>query len=97
MGTDSDPDRKCHVPDATPTGEGNSEAASNEPFATLERAFIDEFLARRGYTLRSIDRLPPGDREPLLRAAAAHATLKLAEIEARAHLINEIEVKRSET
>lgn len=91
MGTNSDPDRKSHVPDATPTGEGNSAADSKERFAALERAFIDEFLARRGYTLRSVDRLPPGDREPLLRAAAGYATLKLAEIEARAHLINEIE------
>jgi hypothetical protein len=61
------------------------------PEATLEAALIDEFLARRGYTLRSINRLPPADREPLLRAAASFATLRLAEIEARAHLVHEIE------
>ena len=66
-------------------------AELNEPHAALERAFIDEFLAKRGYTLRSVDRLPPGDRDPLLRAAATFATLKLAEIEARAHLVRAIE------
>lgn len=91
MGINADPDREPRVPDETLRGEGSRATESHEPHAALERAFIDEFLASRGYTLRSIDRLPPGDREALLRAAAAHATLKLAEIEARAHLINEIE------
>ena len=66
-------------------------AELRERHAILERAFIDEFLAKRGYTLQSVDRLPPGDREPLLRAAATFATLKLAEIEARARLVKEIE------
>jgi hypothetical protein len=34
--------------------------------------------------------LPPGDRELLLRAAVQIASLRLAEIESRAHLIDEI-------
>jgi hypothetical protein len=51
---------------------------------------IDEFLASRGCTVRSIAGLPRGDREPLLRAAAAFATLNLAEIEARAHLLDDM-------
>ena len=93
MSTNSDPRGGPRVPDA-PHDAGDratTDAEWNEPHGALERAFIDAFLARRGYTLRSIDRLPPGDREPLLRAAAAFATLKLAAIEARAHVVKEIE------
>jgi hypothetical protein len=62
-----------------------------EPHAALERAMIEAFLAERGYTLRSVDALRPADREPLLRAAVAFATLRLAEIEARAHFVDEID------
>ena len=83
MRTNSEPDRKV--------AEAPRGFESHEPYAMLERALIDEYLAKRGYTLRSVDRLPSADREALLRGAAAFATLKLAEIESRAHLVNEIE------
>ena len=82
MGTSSDPDRVTGEPDGSisyhaPRTAGDSETA--DPLAALERAFIDEFLASRGCTVRSIVGLPPGDREPLLCAAATFATLKLAD------------------
>jgi hypothetical protein len=60
------------------------------PNAALERQLIAEFLAAHGHTLRSVTRLPAAEREQLLRDAAACATLRLAEIEARAHLIDEM-------
>jgi hypothetical protein len=61
-----------------------------DPHAALERAFIDEFLRARGHTLRSLTELPPAEVAALLRAAVAHATLRLSEIEARAHYIAEL-------
>ena len=94
MGTDSDRRRDQRVPVPKPAGDGDAperRAESEEPKAALERAFIDEFLATRGYTLRSVDRLPLLERQALLRAAAASATLRLAEIEARARLLDEID------
>lgn len=91
MSTHSERRDELQVPDAPNHGGNRATTELKEPHAALEHAFIDEFLAERGYTLRSINRLPPGDRDPLLRAAAAFATLKLAEIEARAHLVKEIE------
>jgi hypothetical protein len=57
----------------------------------LERAFLDEFLSARGYTFQSIEKLAKPRREALLREAAAYATLKLAEIEARAHFVKDLE------
>jgi len=58
--------------------------------AALESALIDEFLAERGCTLRALEMLPPARRVELLRAAAANATLKLAEIESRAHFVEDL-------
>ena len=57
----------------------------------LECAFIDEFLSARGHTFQLIEKLAKARREALLREAAAYATLKLAEIEARAHFVKDLE------
>ena len=57
----------------------------------LESALIDEFLADRGHTLQSMRMLPAALREALLCAAAEHASLKLAEIESRAHFVKDLE------
>ena len=57
----------------------------------LECAFLDEFLSARGYTFQSIKQLAKARREALLREAAEYATLKLAEIEARAHFVKDLE------
>ena len=67
------------------------DSGRQEPQAALERALIDEFLAERGYTLRSVADLPNTDRDQLLRGAAEWATLRLAEIEARARFVEQIE------
>jgi hypothetical protein len=64
---------------------------AEEPHAALERALIDEFLAERGHTMRSVAALSAPKRDSLLRAAAAFATLRLAEIEAKAHFVDEID------
>jgi hypothetical protein len=93
MTTNADRDLGSHVPDQSAKDDGP--AAAVQPGITvlhtgLEHALIDAYLASRGHTLRSIDELPPAEREPLLRAATASATLKLAEIEARAHLLDQL-------
>jgi hypothetical protein len=64
---------------------------SNDPNGPLESALIEEFLAERGHTLESIDKLAVQERRELLRRAASYATLRLAEIEARAHLVEDLE------
>ena len=65
-----------------------------DPHAALERALIAEFFDHIGQTPRSIEALPPDQRRDVLRFAAAYATLRLTEIEARAHYLNEIEARR---
>jgi hypothetical protein len=62
-----------------------------DPHAELERALTAEFLARRGHTLQSVRQLPPAESIALLRQARAFATLRLSEVEARAHYLDELD------
>ena len=70
---------------------GPESERSQDARGWLECAFIDQFLAERGHTLRSLDTLPPAARRELLRRAASYATLRLAEIEARAHYVDDLD------
>jgi hypothetical protein len=90
MDTNTEPHVLGAAADAASAG-ATAAPGRQEPYAALERAIIDEFLRARGHTLRSIDAMRPADREPLLRAAVTFATLRLAEIEARAHFVDEID------
>ena len=74
------------APTSRPEGTG-----SMDPQGPLECALMDEYLADRGYTLQSVYRLPPGECTELLRRAATYATQRLAEIEARAHYVDDLE------
>ena len=91
MNTKADRNLESRVPAGSP---GPDEPVStgrtgiNGLQSGLERALIEEYLAARGHTLRSLAELPLVEREPMLRAATTSATLKLAEIEARAHLLD---------
>lgn len=58
--------------------------------AALERSLIAEFLESRGHTRQSVATLPEAETERLLKAAAEHASLRLAEIESRAHYVDGI-------
>jgi hypothetical protein len=64
---------------------------SDDPHGPLECALMDEFLSERGHTLQSVRGLPQPERRELLCGATSYATLRLAEIEARAHLFDELE------
>jgi hypothetical protein len=66
-------------------------AARQETQAAFERALMDEYLREQGHTRHSMATLPPDRRAALLRGATAFATLRLAEIESRAHFVDEID------
>lgn len=62
----------------------------DDPLASLERALIDDFFALRGHTRYSVCQLPALEAARLLSAACEHASLRLAEIESRAHYVDEM-------
>jgi hypothetical protein len=72
------------------TKERPESATRPAPLAQLEQALIDEFVRARGYDPLKLAALPEQEREQLLTQASVHASAKLAEVEAKSHLIHEI-------
>jgi hypothetical protein len=73
----------------TPTDSG----AQNDPEARLEQALIEEFLQRHGLTRQAVDVMPPEDARQILREASIYVAGRLAEIEARARMVGELQHK----
>jgi hypothetical protein len=68
--------------------EAPSDPRMVDPEAKLEQAFIEQFLRVRGYDLRTVQALPPQERNRLLREASIDAAAKLSEVDARAHYLD---------
>jgi hypothetical protein len=62
----------------------------SDPDATLERAFIAEFLLRHGQTISTIHELPQAEATALMREASIYASAKLSEMESRAHYVHDL-------
>jgi hypothetical protein len=61
--------------------------------AELERSFINEFLERHGHTQQSVRSLPDAERHALLREATLFASMRLTEVESRAHYVESLHKK----
>jgi len=68
----------------------NDAALMGDANAPLERTFIEEYLRSQGYSLEELDQLSKKLRRKLMADASKYASLKLEEIEARAHFVEEI-------
>lgn len=56
------------------------------PQSTLERKYIEEYLLGKGYLLKDLEELPREQARQLMREACTYASNKLAEVESRARL-----------
>lgn len=63
-----------------------SETNPGGPQSALEHKFIEEYLERRGYSFTTVSALPANEARALMKEACSYASLKLAEIESRAHM-----------
>ena len=61
-----------------------------DPTRELERAYIAEFLRRRGHTFESIRKLPEAARNDLLKEASVYASGRLTEVESRSHYVDDV-------
>lgn len=61
-----------------------------DPNAVLEKALMEEYLHERGYSLEKLKELPKEMVEQLMKEATRYASLKMEEIQARAHFVDEI-------
>lgn len=64
--------------------------AVEHPDARLERALREEYLQDHGLDDAAVQRLPERQRERILKEAARYVSGRLAEVKARAHLIDEL-------
>lgn len=58
--------------------------------ALLEKALMDEYLHQKGYSLEALKLLPADLVEKLMTEASQYASLKMEEVKARAHFIEEL-------
>ena len=58
--------------------------------ALLEKALIEEYLHEKGYSHEDLKQLPADLVEKLMKEASQYASLKMEEVEARAHFIKEL-------
>ena len=74
----------------TPVVSGSGELVMEDPEAALETMYIEEYLRGKGHTFQSLQELPEEEARQLMIEASAYASTKLAEVEKRAHLMQEI-------
>lgn len=67
-----------------------SEDSARSGYSQLERAFIDEFLRGVGFTFKDLQELKTEQARALLRAACLYASGRLAEVETRSDLVEEL-------
>ena len=61
-----------------------------DPNALLENALIKEYLKEKGYSHEDLKNLPADLVEKLMKEATQYASLKMEEVQARAHFINDL-------
>ena len=62
----------------------------DDPHADLERTLINDYLRARGHDPADLRARDDVEAHRLLAQASTHAASKLAELEARAHYVQEI-------
>jgi hypothetical protein len=61
-----------------------------DPLARLEKFFIAEYLRSRGYDAAKLHELPDELAKQLMTEASQYASVRLTEVEARAHFVEAI-------
>ena len=61
-----------------------------DPNAVLEKALIEEYLHESGYSLEKLRNYQKRWWKNLMKEATQYASLKMEELEARAHFVEEI-------
>ena len=61
-----------------------------DPNAVVENALIEEYLKEHGYSHESLKKLPPKLVKRIMQEASQYASLKMEEVEARAHFVKEL-------
>lgn len=61
-----------------------------DPLDKLEKMYMEEFLRSRGHTWETVNTLPEVERKKIMTEASTYVALKLAEVEGRARISDEL-------
>jgi hypothetical protein len=61
-----------------------------DPNAVVEKALIQEYLKEQGSSLEELKKLPAAVAKKLMKEASRYASLKMEEVKARAHFVQEL-------
>jgi len=59
--------------------------------AFLEKQLIEQYLHEKGYSLEGLKKLPSDLVEKLMKEASQYASLKMEEVNARAHFVHDLQ------
>ncbi len=62
----------------------NEDCVTVGPQSALEKKYIEDYLAGKGYSLEDLKGLPKDEAKRLMTGACTYASLKLAEVESKA-------------
>lgn len=66
------------------------ESVKEGPQSVMEKMLLEEFLHGKGYSLADLNRLPEAQVKALMAEASQYASLKLAQVESKAHFREKI-------
>ncbi|MBI5841995.1 MAG: hypothetical protein HZB19_18060 [Chloroflexi bacterium] len=72
------------------TNKNNGQPIAEDIHAALEKTLIEAYLKGKGYTLEDLKKLPGEEVKQLMKEASTYASGKLAELEERAHFLQEL-------
>lgn len=72
------------------TRKNNNQPLMEDIHAYLEKTLIEAYLKGKGYTLKELKNLPKAVSRQLMKEASVYASGKLAELEERAHFVQEL-------
>jgi hypothetical protein len=68
----------------------NNDQVVEDMHAFLEKTLIETYLRGKGYTLKELKDLPEEEAKQLMKEASTYASCKLAELEDKAHFMQEL-------
>jgi len=72
------------------TRKNNGQPLMEDIHAFLEKTLIEAYLKGKGYVLDDLKKLPEAEARQLMREASTYASGKLAEVEVKAHFMQEL-------
>ena len=68
----------------------NGQPITEDIHAFLEKTLIEAYLKGKGYTREDLKNLPEAEAKQLMKEASTYASGKLAEVEVKAHFMQEL-------